>query len=62
MPITETTAAFAIVPHNDLAGATPFGERLGFVRIGVGSNYFIMTGRVCEVLLAQAGDDLWRVS
>ena len=61
MPITEATGAFAIVPHNDLAGATPIGERLGFVRIGVGSNYFILTGWGCEVHLTQAGDGPWRV-
>ena len=61
MPITETTGAFAIVPPNDLVGATPFWERLGFVRTGGDSNYFIMTGWGCEVHLTQAGDGPWRV-
>lgn len=34
MPIPETVGAFAIVPHNDLAAAIPFCERLGFIRVG----------------------------
>lgn len=49
MPIPETPGAFAIVPHNDLASASTFWERLGFVRTGGDSNYYTMTGWGCEV-------------
>ncbi|MDH7973138.1 glyoxalase [Sphingomonas sp. AR_OL41] len=61
VPIPETTGAFAIVPHNDLSGALPFWERLGFARTGGDSAYMIMTGWGCEVHLTQAGSGLWRV-
>lgn len=61
MPIPETTGAFAIVPHNDLSGAIPFWERLGFARTGGDSAYVIMTGWGCEVHLTQAGAGPWRV-
>ena len=61
MPIPETTGAFAIVSHNDLAGAIPFWERLGFARTGGDNAYIIMTGWGCEVHLTQAGDGPWRV-
>lgn len=56
-----TTGAFAIVPSNDLAGAIPFWERLGFARTGGDSQYVIMTGWGCEVHLTQAGDGPWAV-
>mgnify|MGYP001547676682 CR=1 FL=1 len=61
MSETPTTGAFAIVPSNDLAGAIPFWERLGFVRAGGDENYVIMTGWDCEVHLTQAGTGPWRV-
>ncbi|WP_246332055.1 glyoxalase [Sphingomonas chungangi] len=61
MPIPATTGAFAIVPHNDLAGAIPFWERLGFSRTGGDAQYAIMTGWDCEVHLTQAGEGPWRV-
>ena len=55
MPIPATVGAFAIVPCNDLPGALPFWERLGFSRTGGDSDYFILTGWDCEVHLTQAG-------
>ena len=61
MPIPETTGAFAIVPHNDLPGAIPFWERLGFSRTGGDAAYAIMTGWGCEVHLTQAGAGPWQV-
>ena len=61
MPIPHTTGAFAIVPSNDLAGAVPFWERLGFERAGGDASYIIMTGWGCEVHLTQAGEGPWRV-
>ena len=59
MLIPETVGAFAIVPSNDLAGAAPFWERLGFTRTGGDANYFLMTGWGCEVHLTQAGEGPW---
>jgi hypothetical protein len=61
MPIPATTGAFAIVPCNDLPGAVPFWERLGFERTGGDANYYIMIGWDCEVHLTQAGSGPWRV-
>src|SRR5262249_47183629 len=61
MPIPETVGAFAIVPHNELSGAIPFWERLGFIRTGGDSAYVIMTGWGCEVHLTQAGSGPWQV-
>jgi len=61
MPIPPTTGAFAIVPCNDLPGALPFWERLGFERTGGDAQYYILTGWSCEVHLTQAGDGPWRV-
>ena len=61
MPIPATVGAFAIVPCNDLPGALPFWERLGFSRTGGDSNYFILTGWDCEVHLTQAGTGPWSV-
>ena len=61
MPIPATVGAFAIVPHNDLAAAIPFWERLGFTRVGGDAAYAIMTGWGCEVNLTQAGSGPWRV-
>lgn len=61
MPIPETVGAFAIVPHNDLASAVSFWERLGFSRVGGDAQYFIMQGWSCEVHLTQAGSGPWRV-
>ena len=56
-----SVGAFAIVPSNDLPGAIPFWERLGFARTGGDDNYFIMTGWGCEVHLIQAGSGPWAV-
>ncbi len=53
--------AFAIVPSNNLPGAIPFWERLGFSRTGGADNYVIMTGWDCEVHLTQAGAGPWAV-
>lgn len=41
--MTETTSigAFAIVPSNNLPGAIPFWERLGFNRTGGADDYLI---------------------
>jgi hypothetical protein len=61
MPIPATTGAFAIVPCNDLPGALPFWERLGFERTGGDAQYYILTGWDCEVHLTQAGEGPWRV-
>jgi len=61
MPIPESVGAFAIVPHNDLAAALSFWERLGFSRVGGDAQYVIMTGWGCEVNLTQAGTGEWRV-
>lgn len=61
MPIPATTGAFAIVPCNDLPGALPFWERLGFARTGGDAQYYILTGWGCEVHLTQAGHGVWRV-
>ena len=61
MPIPDTAGAFAIVPHNDLAAAAPFWERLGFERTGGDANYYIMTGWGCEVHLRQAEGGDWAV-
>jgi len=61
LPIPDTAGAFAIVPHNDLATAAPFWERLGFARTGGDANYYIMTGWDCEVHLTQAGSGPWAV-
>ena len=56
-----STGAFAIVPSNDLPGAIPFWERMGFARTGGEGQYAIMTGWGCEVHLTQAGTGPWRV-
>lgn len=61
MPNTPSVGAFAIVPSNDLAGAIPFWERLGFERTGGEPTYVIMTGWGCEVHLTQAGEGPWAV-
>jgi len=61
MSESESVGAFAIVPSNDLAGAIPFWERLGFSRDGGDAQYVIMTGWGCEVHLTQAGSGPWRV-
>ncbi|MDG2533838.1 glyoxalase [Sphingomonas sp. HITSZ_GF] len=61
MPIPTTTGAFAIVPHNDLPGALPFWERLGFERVGGDGQYYILQGWGCELHLTQAGSGPWRV-
>lgn len=61
MAIRDTIGAFAIVPHNDLAGAIPFWERLGFARTGGDVQYAIMTGWGCEIHLTQAGPGPWQV-
>jgi hypothetical protein len=61
MPIPATTGAFAIVPCNDLPGALPFWERLGFARTGGDAQYYILEGWDCEVHLTQAGEGPWRV-
>ena len=61
MAVPDPIGAFAIVPHNDLAGALPFWERLGFARTGGEPTYAIMTGWGCEIHLTQAGDGDWRV-
>ena len=61
MPIPATIGAFAIAPCNDLPGALPFWERLGFERTGGDAQYYILTGWGCEVHLTQAGDGPWRV-
>jgi len=61
MAIPATIGAFAIVPHNDMAGAIPFWERLGFMRTGGDTQYAIMTGWDCEVHLTQAGTGPWQV-
>jgi len=56
MPTSTTIGAFAIIPSNNLPGAVPFWERLGFTRAGGDTNYIIMTGLGCEVHLTQAGN------
>lgn len=61
MSSTPSVGAFAIVPSNDLAGAIPFWERLGFARTGGAPDYVIMTGWGCEVHLIQAGRGPWAV-
>jgi hypothetical protein len=61
MTESPRVGAFAIVPSNDLPGAIPFWERLGFARTGGAAGYVIMTGWGCEVHLTQAGDGPWRV-
>lgn len=61
MSKSPTVGAFAIVPSNNLPGAIPFWERLGFARTGGNSQYVIMTGWGCEVHLTQAGNEPWRV-
>ena len=61
MAVPDTVGAFAIIPSNNLLGAVPFWERLGFARTGGDSNYFIMTGWGCEVHLTQAGEGPWSV-
>jgi hypothetical protein len=61
MPIPVTVGAFAIVPHNDLAAAIPFWERLGFSRTGGDVQYVILQGWGCEVHLTQAGAGPWQV-
>lgn len=61
MSDVPSVGAFAIVPSNDLAGAIPFWERLGFETTGGDSNYIIMTGWDCEVHLIQAGKGPWAV-
>ena len=61
MAIPHTVGAFAIIPSNNLLGAVPFWERLGFARTGGDSNFFIMTGWGCEVHLTQAGEGPWSV-
>jgi hypothetical protein len=61
MTETPSIGAFAIVPSNNLPGAIPFWERLGFNRTGGADDYVIMTGWGCEVHLIQAGDGPWGV-
>lgn len=61
MTDTPSVGAFAIVPSNDLPGAIPFWERLGFEQSGGAPDYVIMRGWGCEVHLTQAGDGEWRV-
>ncbi len=61
MSSMPSVGAFAIVPSNDLAGAIPFWERLGFARTGGAPDYVIMTGWGCEVHLIQAGRGPWAV-
>lgn len=61
MPIPDSVGAFAIVPHNDLAAAIPFWERLGFARVGGDAQYVILQGWGCELHLTQAGAGPWRV-
>ena len=61
MPIPSSVGAFAIVPHNELAAALSFWERLGFARTGGDANYYILTGWGCEVHLTQAGSGPWAV-
>jgi len=61
MSQTPPIGAFAIIPSNNLPGAIPFWERLGFARTGGDANYVIMTGWGCEVHLTQAGTGPWRV-
>lgn len=61
MPIPTSVGAFAIVPHNDLAAALPFWERLGFDRVGGDDAYIILQGWDCEMHLTQAGEGPWRV-
>lgn len=61
MSQTPSVGAFAIVPSNDLAGAVPFWERLGFEQTGGAPDYMIMTGWGCEVHLIQAGPGPWAV-
>ena len=61
MAIPPTVGAFAIIPSNNLLGAVPFWERLGFARTGGNDKYIIMTGCGCEVHLTQAGEGPWSV-
>jgi len=61
MTEAPSIGAFAIVPSNNLPGAIPFRERLGFNRTGGADDYIIMTGWGCEVHLIQAGNGPWGV-
>ena len=62
LPLAETTGAFAIIPHNDLAAAIRFWEQLRFVRVGGDGAYAIMQGWGCELHLTQAGTGPWAVA
>ena len=53
--------AFAIVPCNDLEGALPFWEKMGFARTGGDGNYFILTGWDCELHLRRGDPPPWDV-
>ena len=52
--------AFAIIPCNDLEGATPFWSRLGFAQEGGDAGYRILRGWGCELHL-QPSSEGWRV-
>lgn len=56
MPDEPSVGAFAIIPSNDLSGAVPFWEQLGFARVGGAGEYLLLSGWDCELHLTQAGD------
>ncbi len=53
--------AFAIVPSNDVEGALPFWQQMGFAHTGGDANYFILTGWDCEVHLRRGDPPPWDV-
>ncbi|MEM1105894.1 MAG: glyoxalase [Pseudomonadota bacterium] len=62
MTTPPSVGAFAIVPCNDLRGALPFWQQLGFAEVGGDGGYLLMAGWDCEVHLNQAGEGPWRVN
>jgi|TARA_R100000049_G_C1950838_1_gene98518 hypothetical protein len=53
--------AFAIVPCQDLEGAIPFWEQMGFAHTGGDANYVLLTGWDCEVHLRRGDPPPWHV-
>lgn len=53
--------AFAIIPCQDLEGALPFWEKMGFARTGGDHNYWLLTGWDCEVHLRRGDPPPWHV-
>jgi hypothetical protein len=59
-PETPPVGAFAIVPCNNLRGALPFWDRMGFAPSMDAGNYIILRGWACEVHLTETSEG-WRV-